>query len=124
MYRVGWALAACLYLVPATAGAQGGQAQEAQPRAARAQPAWQPAPWMLETGRVGNAAPDRQSTDIGAATASGSTKKETPVHRHASEAASTPAVEGRLNQAVLEVEAEPYLRQLRACPVEVARHRQ
>lgn len=82
-----------------------------------------PSAWMRETGRVAIAFPSGQATDITGGT-QGQRQGENPVRVHASQAEKSRAVVGQVNRPLLEMEAQPYLRDLRACPIEVARRRQ
>jgi hypothetical protein len=83
-----------------------------------------PGAWLRETGRVGEIKVGRPGADLNPANGAGEDSRETPVRVQISKAESSSAVSGRVNPAVVAMEARPHVRALRSCPIEVARRRQ
>ena len=82
-------------------------------------------PSLHETGRIGQITLERRGDDLGtAAKGRGDDGPETPVRVHTQEPETAEVIDGHVNAGVVELEAKPYLRQLRECPIEIARKRQ
>jgi hypothetical protein len=82
--------------------------------------------FLRETGRVAEIKVGRAPGDLQALPVEPQDQRhrDVPVRVYASQAESSKAVRGQINRGLVEMEAEPYLRALRVCPLEVARKKQ